>query len=76
MLGFDTFEKAVEERRWRLSNFDKWVPAEATMPDVSEVQRTVYTLNGSAPPPEAINGRNTATSAPKRFAPEPARGSW
>jgi len=53
LLNFSTFDEAVAERRWRLNNFDKWLPPDGTHPEVSDVLRTVWTLNVNTygPPP-------------------------
>ena len=42
VLAFATFDLAVAERRWRLNNAEKWMPAGGTEPDVSDVLRTVH----------------------------------
>lgn len=48
VLKFGTFEEATSERRWRLNHPEKWLPPDATYPEVSEVLRTVYTRTAGA----------------------------
>lgn len=72
VLAYPTFDEAVAERRWRLMHPDKWLPPEATEMEVSEVLRTVYTMNvhGAGPQPQP----HKAISAPQRFSPQLNRG--